>query len=94
MHYGNFNDGPGSGAWMWIPMMLMMLVFWGGLIAVAMAFIRRPHHVAPGAPAEPGRASSAAQTPQEILGERLARGEIEPDDYQQRLEALSRTPGT
>lgn len=91
MHYSNFNDGPGDGAWMWIPMMVMMLVFWGGLIALAVVFIRRPHHPAP---PEPGPAVDAKQTPQEILAERLARGEIDPDDYQQRLDALHRTPDT
>jgi putative membrane protein len=89
MHYGNF-DGPGNGTWMWIPMMVMMLVFWGGLIAAAVVFIRRPHHTAtPGAP-DAGRTVEAKQTPQEIL----ARGEIDPDDYQQRLDALHRTLGT
>jgi putative membrane protein len=28
------------------------------------------------------------QTPQEVLADRLARGEIEPDEYRQRLDAL------
>jgi uncharacterized membrane protein len=27
-------------------------------------------------------------TPQEVLADRLARGEIEPDDYRQRLDAF------
>jgi len=32
------------------------------------------------------------QTPQELLAERFARGEIEPDDYRQRLDALNHRP--
>lgn len=94
MHYGNFNNGPGDGSWMWVPMMVMMLVFWGSLAAVAVTFIRRSHHATPAAMREPNHAIEAKQTPQEILAERLARGEIDPDDYQQRLDALHRTPGT
>jgi putative membrane protein len=70
-------------------MVMMMIVFWGGLVLFAIALIRRPspplHAAAPGiAPAQ-----AAKQTPQEILAERLARGEIEIDDYRQRLTALA-----
>jgi putative membrane protein len=86
MHNGEWNHGGGS--WMWIPMVIMMIAFWGGLIWLAVALIRRPNHplhttasdVAP---------PQARHTAQEILAERLARGEIEPDDYRQRLDALS-----
>ncbi|MEO8264041.1 MAG: SHOCT domain-containing protein [Ilumatobacteraceae bacterium] len=85
------------GGWWWIPMMIMMFVVVGGLIWLAVTLIRHgsnPSHLAahaPGAPA--GIASPPRSTPQEILAERLARGEIEPDDYRQRLAALKPPTG-
>ena len=86
-----WNDG-WSGGWWW--MAIMMVAFWGGIIWIALTVIRHtshaPHLQAPGrAPAAP-----APRTPQEILAERLARGEIEPDDYRQRLDALEHRPNT
>ena len=36
-------------------------------------------------------AGSAPPTPQQILAERLAHGDIDPDDYRSRLAALSAT---
>ncbi len=87
MHNGNWNDGMGHGSWWWIPMMIMMVAFWGGLIWIVLTLVKRSHadpqiHT-PGAPPAPVKASA-----QEILAERLARGEIEPDDYRLRLETL------
>lgn len=73
-------------------MALMMIVFWGGLIAVAVTLVRQshrtPHPHAPDASVAP----PPRQTPQELLAERLARGEIDPDDYRQRLDALNHQP--
>lgn len=92
MHNGDWQNGPGGDSGMWIPMLIMMVVFWAGLIALAITFIRRTHGP-PNAPTSAAPTVAAKQTPAEILAERLARGEIEPDDYRQRLEALNRTPG-
>ena len=99
MHHGDWNDGWGGGSWWWIPMVIMMIAFWGGLIWLAIALFRRTSHpavVAPsGAPpamAPPATPPAPRPTPQEILAERLARGEIEPDDYQRRIEALTKPP--
>ena len=93
MHNGNWDNGMGGGGWWWVPMMLMMIAFWGGVIWLAVAVIRRPNHtlhsVAPGLPAQPSAPSPNMPTAPEILAERLARGEIEPDDYRRRLDALS-----
>lgn len=93
MYYGGWNDGGGGGSWMWIPMIIMMIAFWGGLAWIAVTVIRRPQHSQ--YPEIPGTAPAPAikQTPQEILAERLARSEIEPDEYHKRLEALDR-PGS
>jgi putative membrane protein len=86
-----WNDG-WSGDWRW--MAIMMIAFWGGIIWIAVTLIR--HTNRPQLPQMPGRAATtpARQTPQEILAERLARGEIEPDDYRQRLDALDHRPNT
>ena len=88
MHNGNWNDGMGYGNWWWIPMMIMMIAFWGGLVWIGVTLLNRnrtPHLQAPAAPTAALKPSA-----QEILAERLARGEIEPDDYRQRLETLQR----
>ena len=91
--HGNWNDRMGDG-WGWWPMVIMMVIFWGGLIWLGVTLLKRDHHTpqvhAPGTPVAP--IASAKATPQEILAERLARGEIEPDDYRRRLDAL-RPPG-
>ncbi len=90
MHNGNWNDAMGNGNWGWLPMMIMMVVFWGGLIWLGVTLLKRNHTLQPHAPGAPLAATPNAQ---EILAERLARGEIETDDYRKRLEAL-RTPPT
>lgn len=91
MHNGNWNDGMGNGNWWWMPMMIMMVAFWGGLIWIGVTLLKRNHTTsqlnAPVAAPTPAKASA-----QEILAERLARGEIEPEDYRQRLDALRQPP--
>ena len=90
MHNGNWNDGMDGGHWLWIPIMIMMIAFWGGLIWIGVTLLKRSHHAAP-LPVPTAGMPTAKPTPQEILAERLARGEIEPDDYRQRLDALRQT---
>lgn len=91
MHNGNWN-GMDNGSWWWIPMMIMMIAFWGALIWIVVTLVRRgsntPGSYTPGAAPSP----TPRQAPHEILAERLARGEIEPDDYRLRLEALQAPP--
>jgi putative membrane protein len=69
----------GGGSGWWILMAITMVVFWGGIIWFAVTLIRRPNHTSN---------NVTRKTAQEILDKRLARGEIELDDYRQRLEAL------
>jgi putative membrane protein len=89
MNDGYSNYGMGGGNWWW--MSIMMFAILGGLIWIGITLVRHgnhtPHPQTPGAPTPPAR-----QTPQELLAERLARGEIEPDDYRQRLDALNHRP--
>lgn len=91
MNYGDWN-GMGGGFGWWILMTIMMIAFWGGIIWFAVSVIRRPNHTPHPAGPEPVAPSSTSKvsrkSAQEILEIRLARGEIELDDYRQRLNAL------
>ena len=62
--------------WAW--MTAMMVLFWGVVIAGGILLVRR---TAPTTPRD---------TPEEILRHRLARGEIDGDEYAQRLDAMGR----
>ena len=88
--HGNWNSDNYDGfGWGWIPMVIMMLLVWGSLIWLAVALLRRTGTYEQTAAAGPH--SPPPPNPQQILAERLARGEIEPDDYRTRLEALTTT---
>jgi len=69
--------------WGWLLMTVGMLAFWGlviwGVVTVARGGIRESGTTA----------SGPASSPQQILAERFARGEIDEDDYRQRLAALN-----
>jgi putative membrane protein len=69
-------DGGGAGWWVWgVPMMVLML----GIVALVVWLILRSSHMSAG-----GHSSSA----REILSERFARGEIDADEYHDRLSKL------
>lgn len=92
MHYDNWHDGMGGGAgWWWFLMVIMMIAFWGGLIWIGIALLRRDRHPLNVGP-PPVSYSSQRPSAQEILAERLARGEIDIDDYRQRVVALRDPP--
>ncbi len=68
--------------WDWVWMTTMMVVFWGGVAAVVIVLIRRT-----------GPTDAPPQlTPEETLRGRLGRGEIDIDEYHQRLGALEAPP--
>jgi putative membrane protein len=94
MHDGNWNNGMGNGNWWWIPMIVMMVAFWGGLIWIGITLLNRTHTAQPHSQPAPVATTPPKATADEILAERLARGEIEPDEYRQRLDALRPTPRT
>ncbi len=73
MWHGNVGWGD------WLVMTLGMLVFWGLAIWGVVYFMR----------SGPRAGGMARTSPEGILAERLARGEVELSDYHQRLEALS-----
>jgi putative membrane protein len=73
-----YHDGWGSGTW--VTMALMMLAFWA-VIAVLVVYAVRTlgHRPAPGEPSDEAR---------RILDARLARGEIDAEEYNHRRELL------
>ncbi|MEO8698195.1 MAG: SHOCT domain-containing protein [Acidimicrobiales bacterium] len=70
-----FHDMDGTD---WIWMTSMMVIFWGVVAVLVIALIRRsgPTDAAP------------RDTPEATLRQRLARSEIDVEEYQQRLDAL------
>ena len=93
MHEGNWHEGWNGGSWTWIPMVVMMIAFWGGLVWIGLTLLKRGNHTPMHLPATSAAPVPPRPSAQEILAERLARGEIESDDYRQRLDALHHTPG-
>ncbi len=87
---GDWNDH-WAGGWWW--MSIMMVVFWVGVVWVIVTVVRHGNHAAHTHAPVQGPVSPKP-TPQEVLADRLARGEIEPDDYRQRLDALVHQPGS
>ena len=75
--------------WGWFGMSLGMVVFWG-LIIAAFVLLFRSLNTPPertGAAAPPP-APPASGTPEQLLAERYARGEIDEEEYRRRLEVL------
>ena len=68
--------------WGWVAMALAMVIFWGLLIALTVLLVRWMHRSAPPAP-------SARPSPEQLLAERFARGEIDEEEYRRRLAALT-----
>ncbi|WP_394771287.1 SHOCT domain-containing protein [Lacisediminihabitans sp.] len=67
----------------WIVMGLVMLLFWGGVVAVFVTlFTRRTHADVPGA--------RVHEDAERILNERFARGEIDEQEFTARRAALRR----
>jgi putative membrane protein len=71
--------------WGWIWGGLMMLIFWGGLVALVVFLVR-------GFAAGPSRGQQTRSEPdaREILAERFARGELSEDEFEQRRRVLER----
>ena len=78
MMYGWGNQGWGAGAW--IVMAIGMLAFWTVMVLLILMIVRHwkagEHH------------SSPASSPQDILKERLARGEITEEEFRTRMSVI------
>ncbi|MGI5466629.1 SHOCT domain-containing protein [Streptomyces sp. CA-132043] len=78
-----YGYGTGMQGWGFIAMAVAQLIFWGLLligVALLVRYLVRSHRDT-GTP-------STHQTPQQVLAERLARGDIDEEEYQRRLTAL------
>lgn len=84
--YGN-NGGNGGGmnAWGYTLMTVSMVLFWGLVVFAVMAFVRHRGR-------EDRSAVAVPRTPEQILGERFARGDIDEQEYQGRLDTLRGGP--
>lgn len=74
--------------WAWVPMMLIMLGFWGVVVWVIVSLVRgtrSPNAVA-------GGNRSPTESAERILAERYARGDIDAAEYRQRLDELRGDP--
>ena len=73
--------------WGWLAMTAGMVVFWGLVISGVVVLVR---YTVPGQ----GSTAPAAPSPEQVLAERFARGEIDEAEYRQRLDTLrtSRSP--
>ncbi|WP_405655005.1 SHOCT domain-containing protein [Streptomyces sp. NBC_00019] len=68
--------------WGWFAMSASMILFWALIITAAVLLFRalgRPHE---------DTHSPAHPSPEQLLAERFARGEINEEEYQRRLTAL------
>ena len=85
---GYGHDGVGWGGW--LLMSMMMLIFWSAVVVGAIALWRSTHR--------DGGSTRRADEPatgdvhpdaRQLLDERFARGEIEPEDYARRRDMLT-----
>ena len=84
----SWNDGGWSvGQWMLIS--LLMLIFWGGLIAFGVWAV---HSLSASNRAALGPPQPPASHADEVLSVRYARGEIDADEYNRRRAVLHSTP--
>jgi putative membrane protein len=83
MMYGWGGDSWGIAGW--IAMALLMIVFWGGVVAVIVVFLRRSHSDQGTTVVRPSHHDA-----ERILNERFARGEIDETEYLARRAALRR----
>lgn len=77
-----------GGGWPW---MLLLILFWGGLIALAVwALIR----IFPNRGGSDGTSGNREDNAEEILQKRFARGEIDTEEYERSLEVLKNRENT
>lgn len=80
--------GNGMTWWGYLLMAISMVVFWGAVVFGIVALVR---YVGRGGQ-QGGSEPPERRTPEQVLAERFARGEIDEDEYHWRLNAL-RTGG-
>jgi putative membrane protein len=81
-HYGPI----GLGWFGWLLMIIVIAVFVGGLAAVVVTIVRKPHTTAL-------LESHGSKSPLDVLADRFARGEIDEEEYRKRRDTLRESPG-
>ena len=81
--YDNWGWGMGWGGW--LLMTLVMIVFWAAVITAVVLVVR---YVAGSGRPGAGPGPSGPARAEDLLAERFARGEIDDDEYRQRLTLL------
>jgi len=79
--------GSGMSGWGYALMTISMVLFWGLVITTAVVVGRRFLR-------EDRPLSEAPGTPEDVLAMRLARGEIDEDEYERRMATLRTRPIT
>ena len=74
-------NGPGINGWGYVLMTASMVLFWALVIFGVIALVRYLGRA--------DRVTAAQPTPEEVLAERFARGVINEEEYQHRLEVLA-----
>ena len=80
-----YGYASGIGGWGYALMAAGMVLFWAVVIIGVVALVR---HGRQAGPRLPGPARVAAPGPERLLAERFARGEIDENEYYQRLTSL------
>ena len=75
-------NGYAMSGWGWLLMTLGILGFWALVAVLALALLRHPGP--PNQQPQPGQQPRPGA--EDILAERLARGELDPEEYRQRLQ--------
>ena len=73
--------GWGDSWWNWLAMFLMMVIFWGGIVALIVYAMR-------GGSQRDAAARPETPDARSLLEERFARGEISEDEFEQRRRVL------
>lgn len=81
-------NGYGMSGWGWFAMSLGTVLFWGVLAAVAVLLFRAVNRGHPGA-----HKDAAPATPDQVLAERYARGDIDEEEYRRRKAVLRDATG-
>ena len=76
-----FGSNGGWGGW--LLMTIAMVLFWALIITAVVLIVRYLVSQQP-----TGTSAGSARTPEEVLAERYARGEIDDNEYQRRLALL------
>jgi putative membrane protein len=84
-----FWYGNGMSGWGYVLMSVSMVLFWALVIAGVVALVRYLSRSSQHTP-DPG---AARPTPQQVLAERYARGDIDDEEYRRRLETLRADTG-